>query len=335
VLSEPTDLDRDALAELLERRWGLDVLRLEHLPVGFGSHHWRADTAGGERLFVTADDLEAPFQAGPDAAGSFAALERAFGAAAALRDEAGLEFVTAPLADRDGRVVHRLGARYTASVSPFLEGSSHPWGHWDSPAEQREMGTLLGRLHRASALVPADRLPRRHDLAIPSRDVLEAALGDLSRDWETGPYAERVRELLGRHAEALARRLSAYDALARRVGADDSGWVVTHGEPHRANVVRDPAGGLHLVDWDTTLLAPRERDLGFVLGEEPTGWEEYEDASGCSVLDRDALRLFRDWWALADVAVFVALFRRPHVESDDLAEAWRNLVEDMPSDRQA
>jgi aminoglycoside phosphotransferase (APT) family kinase protein len=52
-------------------------------------------------------------------------------------------------------------------------------------------------------------------------------------------------------------------------------WVVTHGEPHRGNVIRDPRGGVYLVDWDTTLIAPRERDLRMVLDRELTGWDEY------------------------------------------------------------
>lgn len=330
MLSEPTDLDRTALAAILAERWALDLVGLEYLPLGFGSHHWAAVDARGERRFVSADDLEAAFQAGPDAAGSFAALERAFGTAAALRDRAGLEFVTAPLPDRDGRVVHRLDARYTVTVSPFLEGSGHEWGHWRDPAERREMGTLLGRLHAASGLVPAG-LPRRHDLAVPARRALEEALADLARHWGTGPYAERVRGLLAAHARGLARRLAAYDELARRVGADTSGWVVTHGEPHRANVVCDVGGAFHLVDWDTALVAPRERDLMMVLDDDLAGWDEYREAAGDVPLDRDALRLFRAWWTLADTAVFVAVFRRPHRESADTAAAFANLEQDVPA----
>jgi spectinomycin phosphotransferase len=50
-------------------------------------------------------------------------------------------------------------------------------------------------------------------------------------------------------------------------------WVVTHGEPHRANVIRD-GQELHLVDWDTTLLAPRERDLQMILDETGNGLRE-------------------------------------------------------------
>ena len=51
MLTPPTDLDPAALAAALAH-WGLGDARLEYLPVGFGSHHWRAGDA-----FVTVDDL--------------------------------------------------------------------------------------------------------------------------------------------------------------------------------------------------------------------------------------------------------------------------------------
>ena len=95
MLAEPNDLDRAALLNALERHWRLRPLTLDYLPVGFGSHHWRAVDASGTEHFVTVDDLAAGFQAG-DTVVAFAALERAYATAAFLRDEAGLEFVVAP-----------------------------------------------------------------------------------------------------------------------------------------------------------------------------------------------------------------------------------------------
>ena len=38
--------------------WRVAVDALAYAPVGFGSHHWHA-TAGGDRWFVTVDDLAA------------------------------------------------------------------------------------------------------------------------------------------------------------------------------------------------------------------------------------------------------------------------------------
>jgi spectinomycin phosphotransferase len=325
VLTEPADLDRAAVTAALERHWGLRAPRLEYLPLGFGSHHWRAVDARGVQRFVTVDDLEAGFQAGPDADAAFAALERAFRTAAALHDEAGLDFVVAPLAGVDGVVIRRLSERYAVTASPLVEGDSSAYGLWESAEDRRLMAGVLGRLHAATERVPAG-LPRRESLVLPSRVALVEALHDLDRPWDSGPFAEPARQLLRGGAQEVERSFREYDELAVEVGETSSSWVVTHGEPHRGNVIRGHGGGLHLVDWDTTLVAPRERDLHMVLDEELTGWAEYRAAVGEASLDRQALKLYRVWWHLADLGVFVDLFRRPHERTADTRASWENLV---------
>lgn len=322
--TEPRDLDRVELADLLRRHWALDGVALDHLPVGFGGHHWLATDAGGARWFVTADDLEAGFQHGgsPDAA--FAALERAYGTAAALCHQAGLEFVVAPLRDREGAVLRRLDARYSVSVAPFVAGTSAPFGAYTSADERRAMGRLVARLHAATEAI--DRaLPRAEDFAVPSRAELFEALADVDRPWDSGPFAEPVRVLLRSSRRDLERRFREYDGLAAEFAGTGDSWVVTHGEPHSANVVREPGRSLLLVDWDTTLLAPRERDLRMVLDDDLTGWDEY--AAVCNAeLDGRALELYRLQWDLADVATFVKDLRRPHERTDDTLVAWEALT---------
>jgi spectinomycin phosphotransferase len=331
VLTEPEDLDRAELRALLGRHWGLRGATLDYLPVGFGSHHWRADDARGTRRFVTVDDLEAGFQAGPDTDSAFAALARAFRTAVALRDEAKLDFVVAPLADEEGHVIRRVSDRYAVTVSPLIEGETSSWGSYESLDDRRRMGGVLGRLHSATEHVPAD-LPRIEDFALPSRAALEEALDDLERPWSSGPFGEPTRQVLQANAHDIERRLQEYDELVAHVRERSGPWVVTHGEPHRANVVRDPRGGVHLVDWDTTLIAPRERDLRMVLDRDLTGWDEYVGVAGAVSLNQEAIQLYHRWWDLADVAIYTALFRRPHERTEDTVASWENLAEYLPRD---
>jgi len=328
VLTEPPDLDRSELKQVLEGRWGLRDPQLDYLAVGFGSHHWRAIDSRGTRSFVTVDDLEADFRSSPDTDSAFAALDRAFRTAAVLRDNATLEFVLAPLFDRDGAVISRLSHRYAVTVSPLIDGESSEYGPYEGPDVRRVMGAVLGRLHAATEQVPTD-LPRREDFALPSRAALVEALHDLDRDWDFGPFAEPARKLLKVSAPELERRLQMYDELVACVRESSDSWVITHGEPHRANVIRDPQGGVHLVDWDTTLIAPRERDLQMVLDQDLTGWHEYSEVAGVASLNHEALQLYRWWWQLADIAVFVAGFRRPHERTEDAVACWENLASNL------
>lgn len=332
MLSPPSDLDLDELVLALPR-WGLRDPRLEYLPVGFGSHHWRADTDDA-RVFVTVDDLAAGFQAGDSVDEAFAALERAYRTAASLRGVGGLEFVLGPLPDDEGTPIRRLSERYTVSVTPFVDGASSSWGPYESNDERRRVAELLGRLHVAGALVPAD-LPRRDDLTIPSRSVLDDALASLEEPWGTGPFADPARALLSASSDELRERLKAYDADAARTHERSDSWVVTHGEPHRANLIVGANGELRLIDWDTTRVAPRERDLWMVLDDELTGWDEYAAVCGDVSLDTEALDLCRRWWDLADIATFTALFRRQHADDENTAATFAGLRAYLETDRVA
>jgi len=321
VRTEPRDLDRENLRDVLGARFGLRDARLEYAPLGGGSHHWRAVDGDGCTWFVTVDDLEAGFHPGPDADGTFAALDRAFRTAAALR-RAGLEFVVAPVADNEGRVLRRLGERYAVRIAPFVRGKPGVFGVY-SPDDRRRMGALLAELHSASGSVPAG-IPGTDDLAVPSRAALTAAFADLDRPWGTGPLADPARELLRGSTREIELRLAEHDALAARVGADTGEWVITHGEPHGGNIIHAPEG-LHVVDWDTALLAPRERDLHMVLDDEDTGWDEYRAVAGAVTLDRDALRLYRELWDLSDIASFTVALRRRHERTADTEHALDSL----------
>ena len=311
MLTPPRDLELDALVLALAH-WGLNQPGLRYLPVGFGGHHWRADDEQG-LFFVTVDDLEAGIQAGEAAGAAFAALELAYRTAAALRDDAGLDFVLAPIADDDGSVVRRLSARYAISVAQFVHGACGSFGEYESAEERERIGVLLGRLHAASGVIDTGR-PRRDDCGIPGRSVLDDALASLDSSWDAGPFGEPARALLAGRAEELQQRLRDYDVLAARVRERSGTWVITHGEPHRGNVIVEADGHRRLVDWDTVLVAPRERDLLFVLDDGLTGWDSYVSTAGDVALDREALDLYGRRWALGDIGTFVADVLRPHEE---------------------
>jgi len=156
------------------------------------------------------------------------------------------------------------------------------------------------------------------------------ALRDLERPWSSGPFGEPARQLLQASAHDIERRLQEYDELVAHLRESSDSWVVTHGEPHRGNVIRDPRGGVYLVDWDTTLIAPRERDLRMVLDRELTGWDEYIAVGGTVSLNQEAIELYRRWWDLADIGIYSVLFRRPHERTEDTIASWENLAEYLP-----
>ena len=67
-----------------------------------------------------------------------------------------------------------------------------------------------------------------------------------------------------------------------------------------------------LVDWDTCLLAPPERDLWMLVGEDPGILDASTRQRTGVALDPRLLEAYRLRWDLADVESCVRVLRAPH-----------------------
>ena len=284
VYERPTDLTDDEVADVVRTSWGIPVRTIEYAAVGFGSHHWLTDTH-----FVTVDTIE-----------DHDDLAAALRTATALRAEAGLEFVHAPV---DGLLVP-LGDDWLVHVYERLEVVDDTM---HGPHVAPEVVELVRRIHDATPVGAPHAGTETFD--IWDREDLEEALGELDDEWGTGPYGDRCRLLLRDHQDAVRAALADHDAIASDISRE--GWVVTHGEPHRGNVFRTTEGW-KVVDWDTVLVAPPERDWWDVQGGrhgDPTGVELY------------TLR-----WDLLEVACYVTEYFDDHVDDRNTQESWKNYV---------
>ncbi|WP_305786620.1 phosphotransferase [Symbioplanes lichenis] len=279
-------------AALLADRFGLHAL--EYVPVGWGSHHWTSVDAAGVRWFVTADLASAR-------------RERALAAAAALD----LDFVVAPAAGPEP-----ITDEWMATLYPYLSGESFHFGEWPSAGHRDAVRDMLARLHTA----PVPAAAARDDLVIEHRDALAGGFVT------AGPYTDRAAALITDHAAVIRALLGRYDDLV--AGADRSRDVLTHGEPHPGNTMRT-ATGWKLIDWETALVAPPERDL-WLLGGEHSAWSA---ATGMTVVPA-MLILYRLRWIINDLCVDLHRFRRPHAGTVEDAESWkllhRNMVAGVP-----
>ncbi|WP_419992883.1 phosphotransferase enzyme family protein [Streptomyces boninensis] len=310
----PSDLTDAQVAEALRADWGLEPESLTYAPVGFGDHHWTAADATGGRWFVTVAELSE--------VRDLRQLRLAMDTAAALSEDAGLDFVVAPVRTTRGETVRRLDDLYALVLYRQVDGAAGDFG--DEPSQQRRtaLARLLGELHRATPKVPAAPV---HDPAVAGVPVLHEALDDLARTWTWGPYAEPARAELGAYGqEKLLEVLAHYDELSARVQAAATP-VLTHGEPHPGNVLATEAGGLRLIDWDTLGLAPPERDLWFLEGGSGAQFEAYAEVAGHAP-DPAALALYRLRWDLDDLTIYLETFRAPHRRGPDTDLAWSGFT---------
>jgi Phosphotransferase enzyme family len=324
VLTPPAGLSEDTLTSALARGWDAHVASMAYQAVGFGSHHWEAADAAGARWFVTVDELETKQRSLDEPlAATFARLRASLSAARDLRD-CGAAFVVAPALTRDNEPLMRLDDRLTVAVYPFVDGQSFSWGEFSTPAQRQGMLDLIVSVHTAPAA--ARRHATEDDFTVLHRDELELVLGSghaAADVADCGPYARPTVRLVAENAAGLRRTLARYDALVAAARSRPAGVVLTHGEPHPGNVMLTATGWV-LIDWDTALVAPPERDLWSLDPGDGSVLRRYAGATGVTARP-GLLELYRIRWDLADLAVTVSRFRRPHPGSEDDEKSWDGL----------
>jgi hypothetical protein len=322
VFTRPSSLSDAGIADAVAGHWGQVVHRVEYAPVGFGSHHWLAGTAKGWELFVTVDDLAAKVDF-PDEPldRAFERLHAAFATTRELAD-LGCRFVVAPERARDGEVLHRLDTRYTIACFPYVDGQVGHHGTYRSGEDRAAVAQHLVTLHQLDpGLVGSSRV---EDFVLANRDELGEALGLVDEPWDSGPFSASARQLLRSSAVDVARLLRRHDELVAAARPTRHEWTLTHGEPHGANALTT-AQGVVLIDWDTVLVAPRERDV-WHLDPGDTAAAGLYLAAGGSSLDDALLELYRLQWDLSEIAGYTTLLRAPHDDTDDVRASVTNLT---------
>jgi spectinomycin phosphotransferase len=319
VYTRPEPITDAAIIAALRDGWGFNASHVAYLPAGFGSHHWIVRAADGARRFLTVDDLTTREFLGGSPPEAFDALSRAFATAHGL-EQSGLDWVVGPVVDGDGQVLRWLDQSFSVAVFPYVEGAVA--AEYASEAERSDVVARLVELHQCTE--PVAERARRETFAVPNRADLEAAMASVSTPWTAGPYAEPARALLAEHIGDVRERFADYDRLVARALAHQGEWTITHGEPHSGNVLRTGAG-LRVIDWDTVLIAPQERDLWMLVANpSDTHAQSYTAATGRAVQPH-LLRLYALWWELCEIAIYVSEFHTPHADTEDSAVSWRSL----------
>ena len=318
VRDRPAGVGERELERALASGWQIHAVVTQYAPVGGGSYHWAVRDSLGRRWFATVDDLDGKYWLGDSRAAVSKGLRTAMDTAFALRHHAELGFVVAPVPALHGETVLRLGSKYAITVFPFVHGTSGRFGAALSAGERGQLVEMLAALHRST---PAAAQAARCPVTVPRRGVLEAALRELGQPWHGGPFSEPARALIAGTAGHIRDLLATFDHLAGHVTALEP--VVTHGEPHNANLMWADTGVM-LIDWDTVGLAPPERDLWMIVSGSGEATRRYSQATGRRV-DPAALALYRIRWTLDDISAFLHMFRNRHGRTADAEHTWLGL----------
>lgn len=297
VRSRPEGVGDADIAVALDEGWGIAATSIEYAPVGGGSYHWVVVDHEHDRWFVTATDLDRSPWLGDTRAAAFDRLDTAMRASLALRTDAGLPFVVAPVPAADGATARQLNGRYALALHPYVDGWSGQFEDRLALPDQLAVVEVVAALHSCPSTVTA---VEPHELAVDDCRMIATALDQIDNDRYADPTAARTRARLERCQPELRRAVHTFDRLRERCLGGRRPLVITHGEPHPGNVMH-VGEELLLIDWDTVGLALPERDLWMLAVHGSEASRHYTELTGRPV-DPAALALYSLDWRLQEVA---------------------------------
>jgi spectinomycin phosphotransferase len=293
---EPPKIDLEAMAEAVRAAYALDVRALTFLPIGndMRSFVYRLATANGD-LFLKA-------RAGEPYAPALQVPR-------ALIDS-GIAEIVAPLPTTRGDLGQPFEG-FTLLLYPFVSGDS-AMNRGLTDAQWRAHGAILHRVHatclsdEVAAMLPIDAYTP------PSMPDLLTFHARVQREKFAGGLRAEASAFWREHAATIGLMIERAAMFGDALRARGLPHVLCHADIHTANVMVDDAGGVHYVDWDGPMFAPRERDLKFMLGtsigDPVTLMQEDVFFAGYGIgrdeIDATALAYYRHEWVIEDLASY-------------------------------
>jgi spectinomycin phosphotransferase len=298
TVPEPPNISVDVLHTCLRERYGLVVVALEFLPRGYdyraGVYRVVSEQGTVYLLKVTSRPLYEPSCLVPRY----------------LRDR-GIAAVVAPLPTTSGSLWIQL-AEWTVMVYPFLDGDTRLAGMTDD--QWKEAGIVFQQIHRVQ-LPPTGFPSLRKETFDPTeylRWVRAFETKHPQAQYVESGSARALRDSWVAHQATIHRAVTSLEQLAAALQERTLPYVIAHADLHPANLLRDPAGHVHVLDWDEVMLAPKERDFIFIREPQARAfWEGYGSRASEEI----------DWIALT-------YFRWERVIQDLIEEAQQVLVRD-------
>lgn len=286
------DLRQVTLAASLRAEYGLPVVSCCYLPIGYDLNAFvvEAAAADGRSYFVKV---------------RIGAVNPSAALVPCALAERGIPGILAPLRTREGAPCC-CTEQYSIVVYPCVRGENAMVAGL-SDSQWREFGATLAAIHSggfASAL--AGQIPAE-TFSLPSAALVRRLLARVQGAAFDSPVAASLAALWRRTAPLLEHVLLRAEALGGCLRSTAWEYVLCHGDIHAANILVGEDGGIHLVDWDGPLLAPRERDLLFVVGSriarpvEPREEALFFEAHGHVDVSLTALTYYRYERAVEDI----------------------------------
>lgn len=246
---EKPDLADERITACLQQAFGLKIADITFLPLGadLNTAVYRATTHDNTAYFVKLRG------------GHFD--ETAVTISQHLHHQ-GLEQIIPAIPTPKGQLWADLPP-YKVILYPFVVGKDG----YERPLtdlQWTEFGTALKQLHTIPLPTSLTQPLKREIFSPHWRETVRHFLQRMEQDTFAEPVAAAMAAFLQSKKEETLALVERTEQLAQLLLNEAAPFILCHADIHVWNLLISDEGRLYMVDWDTLILAPKERDLMFV-----------------------------------------------------------------------
>jgi len=248
---EKPDLEDKKILNCLKHEYGLRVAQITFLPLGadFNTAVYRATAHEETAYFVKLRRGE---------------FDEAAVAVPKYLSDLGIKQVIPPLTTQTGQLCAEL-LPFKVILYPFVAGHDGYERPLTGP-QWIEFGAALKQFHTAAIPSAITKGIKRETFSSRWRDTVRLFLERIEQETFAEPAAAQMAAFLqSKRAETLDL-VQRTEELAQKLPAQPPEFILCHADIHAWNLLIADDGALYMVDWDTLIFAPKERDLMFVGG---------------------------------------------------------------------
>jgi spectinomycin phosphotransferase len=309
---ENPNISDEMVVSALQENFSISIVGIDFLPLGLDSSAWtyRVETENAPYFLKLRKEI-------PNPAGIL--IPR-------FLKEQGIQQVMAPLLTKD-RQTWASADDFFFILYPFITGE-RVMDVGMSDAHWIEFGSILKRLHTTKPTLKLLRQIKGETFIPKQLEYCKKLHAQVKNHTYDNPFQKELVAFWLENYETISTILQRTESLSKRMQETALEFVLCHADIHTANLLLSDDNKIYIVDWDETILAPKERDLLFVIGSifndtSDGRWERlFFEGYGEAEVDPLALAYYRYDWCVEDIGEFAGdVFGRANVDNETKANS--------------
>jgi spectinomycin phosphotransferase len=174
----------------------------------------------------------------------------------------GVKQVIPPLATKTGELWASFSS-FKAILYPYVEGRNGIEAKL-SEDQWAQFGAAIKKLHSVDIPASIKKGVPRETFSSKWRETVKSFLGRIENEVFEEPVAVKMALFLKSKRCEILKLVERAEDLAITIQKQPLDYVLCHADMHGWNLIVDKEDALYIVDWDSLIFAPKERDLMFV-----------------------------------------------------------------------